>query len=131
MPATLCASATRAVSPLTQVICVRGGGAVGRVPEDATAFGNRAALYNVHYLSMWADASEDGRNVAWTRAILAAMKPWSTGGVYLNFIGDEGDDGIKAAFGEEKYERLAQIKSEYDPGNVFTGNQNIRPKVPA
>ena len=60
-----------------------------------------------------------------------ANAPFTTGGVYLNFIGDEGDERIKAAFGAEKYERLAQIKAEYDPGNVFAGNQNIRPKVSA
>ena len=124
---TLCASATRAVSPLTQAICVRGGGAVGRVPEDATAFGNRAALYNVHYLSMWADASEDGRNVAWTRAILAAMKPWSTGGVYLNFIGDEGQARVRSAFTAGTWDRLRALKRVWDPDNVFRHNQNIPP----
>ena len=59
-----------------------------------------------------------------------ANPPFTTGGVYLNFIGDEGEERIKAAFGAQKYERLAQVKSEYDPRNVFAGNQNIRPKVP-
>ena len=65
------------------------------------------------------------------REYRAANAQFTTGGVYLNFIGDEGDQRIKAAFGAEKYERLAQIKSEYDPANVFAGNQNIRPRVSA
>jgi FAD/FMN-containing dehydrogenase len=124
---TLCASATRPVSPLTQVICVRAGGAVARVPEDATAFGNRAARYNVHYLSMWADASEDSRNISRTRAMLAEMKPWSTGGVYLNFIGDEGQARVRSAFTDEKWDRLRALKRVWDPDNVFRHNQNIPP----
>jgi FAD/FMN-containing dehydrogenase len=54
------------------------------------------------------------------------MKPFTTGGVYLNFIGDEGDERIRAAFGPS-YERLAEVKRAYDPDNLFTGNQNVRP----
>ena len=52
-------------------------------------------------------------------------------GVYLNFIGDEGQDRITAAFGPDKLRRLGEVKAEYDPGNVFTGNQNIRPLITA
>ena len=52
---------------------------------------------------------------------------YATGGIYLNFIGDEGEDRVRAAFGDEKYGRLAAIKAEWDPGNVFSGNQNIKP----
>ena len=59
------------------------------------------------------------------------IAPFTTGGVYLNFIGDEGEDRIAAAYGAEKLRRLAAIKGEYDPGNVFAGNQNIAPLVPA
>jgi FAD/FMN-containing dehydrogenase len=124
---TLCSSATPPVSPLTQVICVRSGGAIARVPEDATAFGNRAVKYNVHYLSMWADPSEDDRNIDFTRAILAAMKPWSTGGVYLNFIGDEGGARVRSAFSSVKWDRLQALKRVWDPDNVFRHNQNIPP----
>ena len=79
----LCDAATRPVSPMTQIVFVRGGGAIAKTPEDTTAFGNRAATYNIHYLSMWSDASQDDTNIAYTKSILAAMKPWSTGGVYL------------------------------------------------
>jgi FAD/FMN-containing dehydrogenase len=124
---TLCTSASQRVSPLTQIICVRSGGAIARVPEDAMAFGNRAATYNVHYLSMWVDPAEDSRNVDFTRAILAAMKPWSTGGVYLNFIGDEGRARVRSAFTPATWDRLQALKRVWDPDNVFRHNQNIPP----
>ncbi|MEO5664442.1 MAG: BBE domain-containing protein, partial [Nocardioides sp.] len=84
-----------------------------------------------HPFATWEDPADDAANIAWVRDYRKANVPFTTGGVYLNFIGNEGDERIKAAFGAEKYERLAQIKSEYDPGNVFAGNQNIRPMVPA
>jgi FAD/FMN-containing dehydrogenase len=55
------------------------------------------------------------------------MRPFSTGATYLNFIGDEGQDRIRAAYGDRNYERLCAIKAEYDPANVFHRNQNIPP----
>jgi FAD/FMN-containing dehydrogenase len=116
------------VSPLTQMIVIAGGGAIARVADDATAFGNRQAPFNLHYLSMWPpDPSQDDANIEKTRAIAAAMKPWTTGGVYLNFIGDEGITRVEAAYGPEKYERLRKIKRVWDPDNVFRHNQNIPP----
>jgi FAD/FMN-containing dehydrogenase len=123
----LVTKATQPVSPLSQMILVPGGGAVARVDEEATAFGQRRAPWNIHYLSMWADAADDERNIAYTRDISAAMKPWSTGRVYLNFIGDEGPGRVEAAFGPEKYKRLQVLKDEWDPTNVFRHNQNIPP----
>lgn len=75
--------------------------------------------------------AEDTAKIAWVRDYRKANAPFTTGGVYLNFIGDEGEECIKAAFGAPKYERVAQVKSEYDPRNVFAGYQNIRPKVSA
>lgn len=70
-------------------------------------------------------------NIAWVREYRRANAPFTTGGVCLNFVGDEGEERIKAAHGGEKYERLARIKAEHDPHNVFAGNQDIRPVVPA
>ena len=58
------------------------------------------------------------------------MKPWTTGRAYLNFIGDEGAGRVEAAFGAEKYARLARLKREWDPTNLFRHNQNIRPPTP-
>jgi FAD/FMN-containing dehydrogenase len=65
----------------------------------------------------------------WTRDFEAAMRPHSTGGVYVNFLGEEGADRIKAAYGPAKYARLAALKSKYDPTNFFRLNQNIKPAV--
>ena len=115
------------ISPLTQMIVVAGGGAISDVPDEATAFGNREAPFNLHYLSMWPpDPSQDQANIDKTRAIAAAMKPWTTGSVYLNFIGDEGLVRVESAYGE-KYPRLRRIKRVWDPDNVFRHNQNIPP----
>ena len=61
---TLCEAATRPVSPMTQIVFVRGGGAIAKTAEDATAFGNRAVTYNVHYLSMWADPADTDSLIA-------------------------------------------------------------------
>jgi hypothetical protein len=119
--------ATAPVSPLSQMLLVPGGGAVARVPEDATAFGERSAPWNVHYLSMWADPADTEANVAYTRAIASAMKPWTTGRAYLNFIGDEGTGRVQTAYGPERYARLAELKRTWDPTNLFRHNQNIAP----
>jgi len=119
--------ATQPVSPLSQMIVIPGGGAIARVPEDANAFGQRSAPWNVHYLSMWPDPADTAKNVEYTRTIAGAMKPWTTGRAYLNFIGEEGADRVEAAFGPEKYARLRELKKQWDPTNFFCHNQNIVP----
>ena len=73
------------------------------------------------------DRADDERGIGWARALCADLKPYSTGAVYLNFIGDEGHDRVVAGFGRKNYDRLAQLKAEYDPGNVFHLNQNVVP----
>jgi FAD/FMN-containing dehydrogenase len=123
----LVARATQPVSPMTQIIMVPGGGAIARVDEDATAFGQRNAAWNIHYLSMWPDPAESERNIAYTRTLAQAMKPWSTGRAYLNFLGDEGQGRVEAAFGPEKFARLQSLKDKWDPDNLFRINQNIPP----
>jgi FAD/FMN-containing dehydrogenase len=114
-------------SPFTQVVVIPGGGAIARVPDDAMAFGHRSAPYNVHYLGVWEGEANDERNIAWIKGLAGEMKPYTTGGLYLNFIGDEGIDRVAAAFGAEKYARLRAIKDRYDPQNLFRLNQNIPP----
>ena len=122
------ATATTApVSPLTQIILVPGGGAIARVDDDAMAFGQRRTSWNIHFLSMWADPADTDKNIAFTKDLAGAMKPWSSGRVYLNFLGDEGQGRIEAGFGPEKYARLRQIKATWDPANLFRINQNIPP----
>jgi FAD/FMN-containing dehydrogenase len=119
--------ATEPVSPMTQIIVIAGGGAIARVDDDAMAFGHRDTRWNIHYLSMWPDAADTEKNVAYTKRLAGAMKPYSTGRVYLNFLGDEGQDRVAAGFGEAKYAKLRSIKATWDPTNLFRNNQNIPP----
>ena len=119
--------ATNPVSPMSQMLLLPGGGAIARVPDDATAFGQRNAPFNTHFLSMWEDPADTAKNVAYTKEIAAAMKPWTSGRAYLNFIGDEGEGRVEAAFGPEKFAKLQALKSKWDPTNLFCHNQNIPP----
>lgn len=123
----LVAKATSPVSPMTQIIVVPGGGAISRVSDEAMAFGQRQTAWNIHYLSMWMDPADNDKNIAYTRELAGAMKPWSTGRVYLNFLGDEGQERVSAGFGPDKYARLRELKRAWDPGNLFHHNQNIPP----
>jgi FAD/FMN-containing dehydrogenase len=105
------------------------GYAANRVAPDATAFGHRDALYNLILLTDWTAPRDTAVNVAWTRALWEALRPYATGGVYVNNIGQEADgDGalFHAAYGDN-YPRLAAIKRTYDPANLFRHNQNITP----
>lgn len=88
----------------------------------------RDAPWVAHPFALWESAEGDERHLSWARGISADMKRFSNGGVYLNFIGNEGQDRVRAAFGES-YDRLAQIKAEYDPDNFFRFNQNIKPAL--
>ncbi len=109
-----------------QSLLVPWGGAVARTPQGATPLARRDAEWVSHPFAVWPSAADDARFIGWARETTAAMKPYSNGGTYLNFIGDEGDDRVRAAFGEN-YERLAQVKAEYDPDNVFRLDKNIKP----
>src|SRR4051812_3402967 len=78
----------RVPSPMSQVVLVPGGGAVARVDDDATAAGERDAPWNIHFLTMWDEPAGDEENIAYTRELAAAMKPYTTGRAYLNFLGE-------------------------------------------
>jgi FAD/FMN-containing dehydrogenase len=114
-------------SALTQVLTLPGGGAAARVPDGTMAISQRGAPFNLHITSLWADAGDDEANVAWTRELAAAMRPFTTGRVYVNFIGDEGEERVVASFGAEGYARLQALKAHYDPDNLFRPSQNVRP----
>jgi FAD/FMN-containing dehydrogenase len=114
-------------SPHAQQILLPWGGAVARVADDATPMTNRAVPWLTHPFALWEDPADTDRNIQWARAFRRDIARFASGGVYLNFIGDEGEDRVRAAYGEDKYRRLATIKGEWDPTNVFRGNQNIRP----
>ena len=116
-------------SPLGSTIVIPGGGAAARIDENATAFGQRNAPWNIHYLTAWRDPEDDAANVSYTKDLAQAMKEWTTGRVYLNYIGDEGEARIEASFGAEKMARLRALKAKWDPNNVFHHNHNIRPAI--
>ena len=126
--ATLVHHAPRMTSPLTSVLLFQLGGAIGRVPEDASAASHRDAAYVLNIQSSWLDAAEAARHVAWTREFWVAVRPLAMGGVYVNFVGaDEGVERVKAAYDTDKLQRLAALKARYDPTNFFRVNQNIQP----
>ena len=104
-------------------------GAVRRVPRDATAFQERDAAYNIAIVGVWQDPKDEEACIAWARGVYDDLQPFSTGSVYVNYlgVGDE-DERVEAAYGGN-FERLAQIKQKYDPGNLFRVNQNIRPRA--
>jgi FAD/FMN-containing dehydrogenase len=81
----------------------------------------------VHPFGLWTDPADDERAIRWTRDVRADVHPWATGAPYLNFIGDEGTERVVAGLGQDNYDRLAAIKTEYDPENVFHLNHNIAP----
>lgn len=104
-----------------------GDSAWDRVPDTATAFGHRAWPYNIVVTSAWSDPKDTERNIAWTRQLFDALRPFVAPGAYVNYLGgDEGADGLKAAYGA-KLERLSALKGKFDPKNLFRMNQNIAP----
>jgi FAD/FMN-containing dehydrogenase len=118
----------RVPSPHTVVVLEHyGDGAMRRVPDSATAFGHRNWPYNFLVTSAWSDPADTDRNIGWTREFFAAMRPFVVDASYVNYIGDEGIEGLRGSYGEEKFTRLAAIKSKYDPTNLFRMNQNIAP----
>jgi FAD/FMN-containing dehydrogenase len=121
----------RVPSPRTVIVVEQyGNSAWDEVPEDATAFGQRAWPYNMVVTSAWSDPADTQRNVAWTRDLYAAMRPFAAPAAYVNYMGgDEGSDGIEAAYGA-KLARLAALKSKFDPTNLFRLNANIAPGQP-
>ncbi|MCA1647472.1 MAG: FAD-binding oxidoreductase [Chloroflexi bacterium] len=121
-------NADNAPSPLSSAILEFYGGATNRVGIQETAYPLRDATYALNAVSMWTDPGQDEANIRWSRGLWDAMQPFSPGSVYVNFLGDEGEDRVKAAYGPN-YTRLAQIKAAYDPTNLFRLNQNIKPAV--
>jgi FAD/FMN-containing dehydrogenase len=123
---TIVASMEAAPSPRPMVIIDPFGGAVARVPDDATAFGHRNAAYDLVIAAIWSEPAEQEAHIDWARDFWGAMRPHSTGDVYVNYLSDEGEERVHDAYGHH-YARLAELKRRYDPGNVFQNNQNIKP----
>lgn len=118
----------RVPSPRTVIVLEHNGdSAWDRGRDSETAFGYRAWPYNFLVTSAWSEPQDAARNIAWTREFVQAMRPFAAEGAYINYLGgDEGADGLSAAYGQ-KLARLAALKARFDPTNLFRLNQNIAP----
>ena len=117
-------------SPLSSILFQYLGNAARRVPASATAFGQRNALTEWATNAVFVDPGESEVHIRWVREFASALLPFSQG-AYINQVGteaEEGEEAIQAAFGEN-FQRLAALKRKYDPANLFSHNQNIRPRV--
>ncbi|WP_406328883.1 FAD-binding oxidoreductase [Streptomyces sp. NBC_00203] len=110
----------------TQHVLFPQGGAIASGPARFPV-PYRDAPWGVHPFGIWEDPADDERCVQWVGEVRAGVRPWSTGAVYLNFIGNEGADRVVAGLGTGNLRRLAAVKAEYDPDNVFRFNHNIAP----
>jgi FAD/FMN-containing dehydrogenase len=113
-------------SPECEVFIAHVGGAMARVPANATAWPNRDAHFIMNVHTRWRDKAQDSACVAWARQLFESVAPFASGSVYVNFMPDDEKDRVENAYGTN-YRRLAEIKRRYDPDNLFRMNQNIRP----
>ena len=112
--------------PYTTVLFEHLHGAAARIGAAETAFGTRGDSYHVSALSSWFDQQETAEQVAWARRFADAIEPWSSGGVYVNYLSEGEDERVRGAY-LGNYERLVALKRRYDPANFFRVNQNVAP----
>ena len=105
----------------------------GAVADQATDWPmtHRTASWVTHPFGLWDEQGDDERGKAWVRRSVAELKPYDVGSAYLNFVADVGEDQVRASYGEENYARLAAVKAEFDPDNVFHRHHAIKPLAPA
>jgi FAD/FMN-containing dehydrogenase len=124
----LCNAAEAITSPFSAILCMHMGGAPARIPLGDTAVGIRGAQYGLVFQGAWTDPAEDAQHIAWARNSVAAVRPFTSGSTYVNFItADEGPARVPGAYADETFRRLRQIKTTYDPQNLFGGTLNIPP----
>jgi FAD/FMN-containing dehydrogenase len=114
----------------SQLFIVPWGGAVARVGADTSPLAGRGTKFVVHPLMLWDEPDDDERMMALGRAYRDDLRPHATGAAYLNFLGDEGDERLRAGFVDGGYDRLTELKAIWDTGNVFHGSQNVPPTSP-
>lgn len=120
--------AERITSPHSAALLMHLGGTPARLDPSMNAVGLRAASYVLNIQAAWESAQEDRRHLVWAREYWSATRPFSTGSAYINFMTeDEGEARVRAAFPAAVYARLREVKSSFDPGNLFHGAQNIPP----
>lgn len=105
-----------------------GGRAIARVDDEATPIGHRDADYRYYAVAEWQDPEQTDAHMAWAREFFAAMEPYSTSGIQVNFATDVDENRLRKIYGERKWERLVALKEEWDPENVFNLNANINPR---
>ncbi len=113
-------------SPQCEVFVAAIGGETARVAPDAMAYSSRDAKYVVNVHARWEAATQDDSCIAWAREAFNKLHPFASGGAYVNFLTQEEASRIPFAYGAT-YNRLVELKKQFDPGNVFRMNQNIRP----
>jgi FAD/FMN-containing dehydrogenase len=113
-------------SPQCEIFLAALGGATMRPAVDSTAYPHRDAQFVLNVHGRWEDPADDAKVVTWAREFFDASAPFSTGGVYVNFMTEDETSRVGAAYGAN-FDRLARVKRQYDPGNLFSVNQNIRP----
>jgi FAD/FMN-containing dehydrogenase len=113
-------------APMSYTLLFHMGGAVRHLADDDAAFTGRDAEFAVNINMVQRDVAEPDDTAA-VRRFHEAVQPYSAGGVYVNFLGDEGSDRIRHAYGERKWARLVELKRQWDPDNAFRVNQNIAP----
>jgi hypothetical protein len=114
-------------SPASQIELSYLGGAAGRVDASETAFGDRSSPFIVNLLGNWSAPQEDAANIAWIRGLFAELRRSMTPGVYVNFMSGDEQDRVPEAY-RERWDRLVDVKTHYDPNNFFRLNQNVRPQ---
>jgi FAD/FMN-containing dehydrogenase len=128
--ATTCEQAADMPAPLSLFEIMTMGGRVAEIPAESAAFGNRDAQYLYNGIAFWEDPAADAEHVGWARRLFDAMEQHATGGVYVNYLSSgEGDARVRAAYGDERWRRLVDVKRRYDPDNRFRLNHNIDPKA--
>ena len=113
-------------SPQCEIFIGLIAGAANRIPANAMAYGHRDTKFVLNVHGRWDESTEDQRCIAWARAFFQATAPYASAGAYVNFMTGDETDRVATAYGTN-YDRLAQIKKQYDPDNVFHLNQNIKP----
>ncbi len=117
-------------SPLSAIVLQQMHGAAARVPIRNSAFAHRREQYDLLIVGQWTSPADNERNIKWAQEAWEKLQPFTERSVYVNDLGEEGDQRVKAAYGPN-YERLVTLKNKYDPTNFFHQNQNIRPTVSA
>ena len=116
-----------ATSPASEIHVQHFGGAVARVGEAGTAYGERQAPFVLNIIAVSHEDGDFDPHVDWAQQLYSALEPSLTGGAYVNFLSDEGEERVRAAYGVENFSRLRALKDRYDPTNLFHRNQNVPP----